>query len=64
MAKFFDGNSGLQKAIWIVENGEVKAISSAELGKQNYAIQPTQSFFVKKNAGTTMRGKIHFYDVC
>ena len=55
MAKFFDGNSGLQKAIWIVENGEVKAISSTELGKQNYAIQPTQSFFVKKNAGTTIR---------
>lgn len=53
MTKFFDGNSGLQKAIWIVENGEVKAISSTELGKQNYAIQPTQSFFVKKNAGTT-----------
>ena len=53
MAKFFDGNSGLQKAIWIVENGEVKAISSTELGKQYYAIQPTQSFFVKKNAGTT-----------
>ena len=55
MAKFFDGNSGLQKAIWIVENGEVKAISSTELGKQNYAIQPTQSFFVKKNAGATIR---------
>lgn len=53
MAKFFEGNSDLQKAIWIVENGEVKAISSTELGKQNYAIQPTQSFFVKKNAGTT-----------
>ena len=48
MAKFFEGNSGLQNAIWIVENGEVKAISSTELGKQNYAIQPTQSFFVKK----------------
>ena len=55
MAKFFDGNSGLQKAIWIVENGEVKAISSTELGKQNYAIQPTQSFFVKKNAGAAIR---------
>ena len=55
MAKFFDGNSGLQKAIWIVENGEVKAISSTELGKQNYAIQPTQSFFVKKNASATIR---------
>ena len=48
MAKFFEGNSGLQKAIWIVENGEAKAISSTELDKQNYAIQPTQSFFVKK----------------
>ena len=55
MPKFFEGNSGLQKAIWIVENGEVKAISSTELGKQNYAIQPTQSFFVKKNAGTPIR---------
>ena len=55
MAKFFDGNSGLQKAIWIVENGEVKAISNAELDKQNYAIQPTQSFFVKKNAGAAIR---------
>ena len=54
MAKFFDGNSGLQKAIWIVENGEVKAISSTELGKQNYAIQPTQSFFVKKQVGKTV----------
>ena len=55
MAKFFEANTGLQNAIWIVENGEVKAISSTELGKQNYAIQPTQSFFVKKNAGTTIR---------
>lgn len=55
MAKFFDGNSGLQKAIWIVENGEVKAISSTELGKQNYAIQPTQSFFVKKKDDATIR---------
>ena len=54
MAKFFEGNSGLQKAIWIVENGEVKAISSTELDKQNYAIQPTQSFFVKKNVGATV----------
>ena len=55
MAKFFEGNSDLQKAIWIVENGEVKAISGTEWDKQNYAIQPTQSFFVKKNAGTTIR---------
>lgn len=55
MAKFFEGNSGLQKAIWIVENGVVKAISNAELNMKNYAIQPTQSFFVKKNAGTPIR---------
>ena len=55
MAKFFEANTGLQNAIWIVENGEVKAISSTELGKQNYAIQPTQSFFVKKNADATIR---------
>lgn len=55
IAKFFEGNSDLQKAIWIVENGEVKAISSEELDKKNYAIQPTQSFFVKKNDGATVR---------
>lgn len=51
MAKFFEANTGLLKAIWMVENGEVKAISSTELDKQNYAIQPTQSFFVKKKEG-------------
>ena len=38
----------MQKAIWIVENGEVKAISNTELDMKNYAIQPTQSFFVKE----------------
>lgn len=55
MAKFFEANTGLQNAIWIVENGEVKAISNTELDKKNYAIQPTQSFFVKKNAGAAIR---------
>lgn len=50
MAKFFEANSGLKKAIWIVENGEVKA-TSTELDYKNYAIQPTQSFFVKKKVG-------------
>lgn len=55
MAKFFEANTGLQKAIWIVEKGDVKAISSTEPDKQNYAIQPTQSFFVKKNAGAAIR---------
>lgn len=54
MAKFFEANTGLQKAIWMVENGEVKAISNAELDKQNYAIQPTQSFFVKKKEDETV----------
>lgn len=44
LKKFFEVNTGLQNAIWIVENGDAKAISSTE----NYAIQPTQSFFVKK----------------
>lgn len=54
MAKFFEANTGLRKAIWMVENGEVKAISNAELDKQNYAIQPTQSFFVKKEDRKTV----------
>ena len=51
LKKFFEANTGLQNAIWIVEKGEVKAISSTE----NYAIQPTQSFFVKKNVGAAIR---------
>lgn len=55
MAKFFEANTGLQKAIWMVENGEVKAISNTELDMKNYAIQPTQSFFVKKNVGAAIR---------
>ena len=59
MAKFFEANTGLQKAIWMVEDGEVKAISNAELDMKNYAIQPTQSFFVKKNAGATI-GEVRF----
>ena len=54
MAKFFEANTDLQKAIWMVENGEVKAISDAELDMKNYAIQPTQSFFVKKKEGKTV----------
>ena len=54
MAKFFEANTDLQNAIWMVENGEVKAISNTELDKQNYAIQPTQSFFVKKKDGKTV----------
>lgn len=54
MAKFFEANTGLQNAIWIVEKGDVKAISSTEPDKQNYAIQPTQSFFVKKKEGETV----------
>ena len=59
MAKFFEANTDLQKAIWMVENGEVKAISGSELDMKNYAIQPTQSFFVKKNAGATI-GEVRF----
>ena len=54
LKKFFEANTGLQNAIWIVEKGEVKPISSKELDKQNYAIQPTQSFFVKKKVRETV----------
>lgn len=59
MTKFFEANTGLQNAIWIVEKGDVKAISSTEPDKQNYAIQPTQSFFVKKKEGETVE-KVRF----
>ena len=48
LKKFFEANTGLQNAIWIVENDEVKAISSTE----NYAIQslPSRSLSRRKEA--------------
>lgn len=49
LKKFFEANPGLQRAAWLVEGGSVKTISNADFDKNDYVIQPTQAFFVKKN---------------
>lgn len=51
MAKFFEANTGLQKAIWMVENGEVKAISNAELiSRTTLSSLPSRSLSRRKKA--------------
>ncbi|HBF04912.1 MAG TPA: hypothetical protein DDW28_01985, partial [Prevotella sp.] len=56
LKKFFEVNSGLAKQAWIVDEGVVKAIPSDEFNNNDFAIQPTQSFFVKKNDGSDVAG--------
>lgn len=48
LKKFFEVNTGLAKQAWIVEGSDVKAIAEDDFDKNDFAIQPTQSFFVKK----------------
>lgn len=48
LKKFFEANEGLQKAVWLVEESKVKSVSESDLADKDFAIQPMQSFFVKK----------------
>ena len=48
LKKFFEVNTGLQKAVWLVEGDAVRSVSSTDLSSKDFVIQPTQSFFVKK----------------
>ena len=49
LKKFFEVNTGLQNAVWLVEGDAVRSVSSTDLSSKDFVIQPTQSFFVKKN---------------
>ena len=49
LKKFFEVNTGLQNAIWLIEGDAVRSVSSKDLSSKDFVIQPTQSFFVKKN---------------
>ena len=49
LKKFFEVNTGLQNAVWLVEGDSVRSVSSKDLSSKDFVIQPTQSFFVKKN---------------
>lgn len=48
LKKFFELNSGLQNAVWLIEGDAVRSVSSTDLSSKDFVIQPTQSFFVKK----------------
>ena len=49
LKKFFEVNTGLQNAVWLIEGDAVRSVSSKDLSSKDFVIQPTQSFFVKKN---------------
>ena len=48
LKKFFEMNTGLQHAVWLIEGDAVRSVSSTDLSSKDFVIQPTQSFFVKK----------------
>lgn len=48
LKKFFEVNTGLQNAVWLIEGDAVRSVSSTDLSSKDFVIQPTQSFFVKK----------------
>ena len=59
LKKFFEVNTGLQKAVWVVDGDNVRSKAATDLADKDFFIQPTQSFFVKKNAGATI-GEVRF----
>ena len=60
LKKFFEVNTGLQNAVWLVEGDAVRSISSKDLSSKDFVIQPTQSFFVKKNEASTSVSEVKF----
>lgn len=48
LKKFFELNTGLQNAVWLIEGDAVRSVSSIDPSSKDFVIQPTQSFFVKK----------------
>lgn len=59
LKKFFEVNTGLQKAVWVVDGDDVKSISAKDWADKDFFVQPTQSFFVKKD-GTTSVDAVKF----
>ena len=49
LKKFFEVNTGLQNAVWLIEGDAVRSVPSTDLSSKDFVIQPTQSFFVKKS---------------
>lgn len=64
LKKFFEANTGLQKAVWLVEESKVRSVLESDLADKDFAIQPTQSFFVKKaTSSDATSGEISSTDV-
>lgn len=59
LKKFFEVNTGLQKAVWVVDGGDVNSVSATDLTNKDFFVQPTQSFFVKKD-GTASVDAVKF----
>ena len=59
LKKFFEVNTGLQKAVWVVDGDNVRSKAATDLADKDFFVQPTQSFFVKKN-GTASVSEVKF----
>lgn len=59
LKKFFEVNTGLQKAVWVVDGDNVSSVSATGWADNDFFVQPTQSFFVKKD-GTASVDAVKF----
>ena len=57
LKKFFEVNTGLQKAVWVVDGDNVSSVSATGWADKDFFVQPTQSFFVKKNEASVSEVK-------
>lgn len=59
LKKFFEVNTGLLKAVWVVDGDKVSSVSATGWADKDFFVQPTQSFFVKKD-GTASVDAVKF----
>ena len=57
LKKFFEVNTGLQKAVWVVDGDKVSSVSATDLADKDFFVQPTQSFFVKNDGASVSEVK-------
>ena len=57
LKKFFEVNTGLQKAVWVVDGDDVNSVSATDLADKDFFVQPTQSFFVKNDGASVSEVK-------
>ena len=60
LKKFFELNTGLQNAVWLIEGDAVRSVSVTDKSSKDFVIQPTQSFFVKKDPKATSVSEVKF----